>query len=184
MISTRCISAVFEKYAEQYNFNELMMVAQGYQESQLDQSRSSPRSAVGVMQLLPSTAADPVIGIKGIDKDAEKNIQAGINYMSILRDKYLNDPKISEKDKVLMIFAAYNAGPGNLNKFRRLAEKSNLNPDIWFDNVEIAASRIVGTETVQYVSNIYKYYIAYELVKEREAQKASQKTGLSAAQPQ
>jgi membrane-bound lytic murein transglycosylase MltF len=104
--------------------------------------------------------------------------------MSILRDKYLNDPKISEEDKVLMTFAAYNAGPGNLNKFRRLAEKSNLNPDIWFDNVEIAASRIVGTETMQYVSNIYKYYIAYELVKEREAQKASQKTGMSTAQPQ
>jgi len=162
----------------------LMMIAQGYQESQLDQSRKSKRGAVGVMQLLPSTAADPIIGIKGIDKDAEKNIQAGIKYMSVLRDKYLNDPQISDKNRTLMTFAAYNAGPGNLNKFRRLATKSNLDPNVWFNNVEIAASRIVGSETVQYVSNIYKYYIAYELVKQREEEKASHKNALEAVSPE
>ncbi|HVJ44618.1 MAG TPA: transporter substrate-binding domain-containing protein [Dongiaceae bacterium] len=167
----------FRKYADQYKFNDLMMVAQGYQESQLDQSRRSPRGAVGVMQLLPTTAADPLIGINGIDRDAEKNILAGVKYMAVLRDKYLSDPAIGDKSKVLMTFAAYNAGPGNLNKFRRLAEKSGLDPNIWFNNVEIAASRIVGQETVQYVSNIYKYYVAYELVREREARKAAAKAG-------
>lgn len=177
MAKFRKLVGFFEKYATEYKFNDLMMVAQGYQESQLDQSRSSPRGAVGVMQLLPSTAADKSIGITGIDKNAEKNIQAGIKYMALLRDKYLTDPGISDKDKVLMTFAAYNAGPGNLNKFRRLAEKSNLNPDVWFNNVEIAASKIVGQETVQYVSNIYKYYVAYELVKQRQAQKEAAKAG-------
>jgi membrane-bound lytic murein transglycosylase MltF len=169
------LTGFFQKYGEQYRFDDLMMMAQGYQESQLDQSRRSPRGAVGVMQMLPSTAADPLIGINGIDKDAEKNISAGIKYMAVLRDKYLDDPAINDKNKVLMTFAAYNAGPGNLNKFRRLAEKSGLDPNLWFNNVEIAASRIVGQETVQYVSNIYKYYVAYELSRQHAEQRAAAK---------
>jgi membrane-bound lytic murein transglycosylase MltF len=123
------------------------------------------------MQMLPSTAADREIGINGIDASAEKNVQAGAKYMALLRDRYVNDPKISEKDRTLMTFAAYNAGPGNLLRFRSLAEKSGLDPNVWFDNVEIAASKIVGQETVQYVSNIYKYYIAYEMVRRNEAAK-------------
>ncbi len=125
------------------------------------------------MQLLPSTAADPSIGVTGIDKDSEKNIQAGIKYMALLRDKYVNDPAISDKNKLLMTFAAYNAGPGNLRKFRRLAEKMKLDPNVWFDNVEVAAAKIVGVETVQYVSNIYKYFIAYDLVEKRKAKLAA-----------
>jgi len=174
------LAGFFRKYGDQYRFDDLMMMAQGYQESQLDQSRRSPRGAVGVMQMLPSTAADPLIGIKGIDKDAEKNISAGIKYMALLRDKYLDDPTITDKNKVLMTFAAYNAGPGNLNKFRRLAEKSGLNPNLWFNNVEIAASRIVGQETVQYVSNIYKYYVAYELSRQRAEHRAAAKADAEA----
>jgi membrane-bound lytic murein transglycosylase MltF len=174
------LAGIFQTYAKQYSFNELMLMAQGYQESQLDQARRSPRGAVGVMQMLPSTAADPSVGVKGIDASAEKNIMAGTKYMALLRDKYVNDPAISDKDKVLMTFAAYNAGPGNLNKFRRLAEKSGLDKNVWFDNVEVAASRIVGRETVQYVSNIYKYYVAYELVRRREAMRADQKSAINA----
>lgn len=156
--------ALFEKYAEQYDFDHLMMVAQGFQESQLNQKARSPRGAVGIMQLLPSTAADPSVGITGIDEDAERNIQAGIKYMALLRDKYLDDPSLDARSRTMMTFAAYNAGPGNLRKFRRLAEKDGLNPNVWFGNVEVAAARIVGAETVQYVSNIYKYYIAYKLI--------------------
>ncbi|TXH38288.1 MAG: hypothetical protein E6Q98_05325 [Rhodospirillaceae bacterium] len=174
------LAGIFQTYAKQYSFNELMLMVQGYQESRLDQARRSPRGAVGVMQMLPSTAADPSIGVKGIDASAEKNIMAGTKYMALLRDKYLNDPAISDKDKVLMTFAAYNAGPGNLNKFRRLAEKSGLDKNVWFDNVEVAASRIVGRETVQYVNDIYKYYVAYELVRRREAFRENQKSAISA----
>ncbi|MBL8709277.1 MAG: lytic transglycosylase F [Rhodospirillaceae bacterium] len=160
----KSLVALFNKYAQQYHFDHLMMVAQGFQESQLDQSVKSPRGAVGIMQLLPSTATDPVVGISGIDKDAEKNIHAGIKYMSVLRRKYLDDPAIDEKNRTLMTFAAYNAGPGNLRKFRRLAEKDGFDPNVWFGNVEVAAAKIVGSETVQYVSNIYKYYVAYRLI--------------------
>lgn len=165
----KALVALFDKYATEYKFDHLMMVAQGFQESQLNQEVRSPRGAVGIMQLLPTTAADPVVGIDGIDKDAEKNIHAGIKYMSVLREKYLNDPNLSEKNRTLMTFAAYNAGPGNLRKFRRLAEKNGADPDVWFNNVEVAAAKIVGAETVQYVSNIYKYYVAYKLIEQQAA---------------
>jgi len=159
---------LFRQYAGSYSFDHLMILAQGYQESQLDQSRRSPRGAVGIMQLLPSTAADPAVGIKGVETSAERNIQAGVKYLALLRDTYLDDAAIDDKNRTLMSFAAYNAGPGNLRKFRRFAAENGLDPNVWFYNVEVAAARIVGRETVQYVSNIYKYYVAYRLVRERE----------------
>jgi membrane-bound lytic murein transglycosylase MltF len=160
---------LFEKFGDQYSFDPLMIMAQGFQESALNQKARSPRGAVGIMQLLPATAADPAVGIRGIDTDAAKNIEAGAKYLRLLIDKYLNEPAIDEKNRVLMAFAAYNAGPGNLRKMRRLAEKSGLKTNVWFQNVEIGAARLVGHETVQYVSNIYKYYTAYKLVKARAA---------------
>ncbi|WP_312364080.1 lytic transglycosylase F [Ensifer sp.] len=165
---------IFRKHGTTYDFDYLMLMAQGYQESQLDQSRRSPRGAVGVMQLLPSTAADKSVGIKGIDKDQDRNVEAGSKYLRHLVDTYINDPKITPQDQLLFAFAAYNAGPGNLRKFRAKAKDMGLDPDLWFGNVENAAAEIVGRETVQYVSNIYKYYVAYELLAEhaKEAAKA------------
>lgn len=153
----------FKLYGGRYNFDYLMLVAQGYQESMLNQKARSHMGAVGIMQLLPATAADPAINIQGIDKDAGKNIEAGAKYLRLLTDKYLNDPELDSVNRMLMAFAAYNAGPGNLRKFRRLAEKSGHDPNIWFQNVEHAAARITGQETVKYVANIYKYYLAYKL---------------------
>lgn len=158
---------LFEKHAGTYEFDYLMLMAQGYQESQLNQAARSPRGAVGIMQLLPTTAADPVVGIKGIDKSADKNIEAGSKYMRVLADKYLDDPELTPMNKTLLSFAAYNAGPGNLRKFRRLAEKSGLDKNVWFGNVEHSAARVVGRETVDYVGNIYKYYVAYKLAEDK-----------------
>lgn len=160
---------IFNRHASSYGFDHLMLMAQGFQESQLNQKARSPRGAVGVMQLLPTTAKDPTVGISGIDKSADKNIEAGSKYMRLLADKYLNDPQLNQMNKTLMTFAAYNAGPGNLRKFRALAEKSGLNKNIWFGNVEQAAAQMVGRETVDYVGNIYKYYVAYKLVEEKSA---------------
>ncbi|KOF13538.1 transglycosylase [Ensifer adhaerens] len=162
---------IFRKHGDTYSFDYLMLMAQGYQESQLDQSRRSPRGAVGVMQLLPSTAADKSVGIKGIDKDQDLNVQAGSKYLRHLVDTYIADPAITPRNQLLFAFAAYNAGPGNLRKFRAKARDMGLNPDLWFGNVENAAAEIVGRETVQYVGNIYKYYVAYGLLAEhaREA---------------
>jgi membrane-bound lytic murein transglycosylase MltF len=160
---------LFRTYGQQYKFDALMIAAQGYQESKLNQAARSSRGAVGVMQLLPSTAADPAIGITGIAEDPDKNVHAGVKYMRMLVDKYLNDPALDEKNRTLMAFAAYNAGPGNLRKFRAVAVKSGLDPNVWFGNVEHGAASVVGRETVDYVANIYVYYVAYRLAVERDA---------------
>jgi membrane-bound lytic murein transglycosylase MltF len=164
--------AIFQQYGKEYDFDALMLAAQGYQESKLDQSARSHRGAVGVMQLMPSTAADPSIGITGIDSDPDRNVHAGVKYMRLLVDKYLDDPALDDKNRTLMAFAAYNAGPGNLRKFRKLAAESGLDPNVWFGNVEHAAADVVGRETVQYVSNIYKYYVAYRLATERSQERS------------
>lgn len=169
------LGGFFKKHAKTYEFDQLMLMAQGFQESQLNQSARSPRGAVGVMQLLPNTAASPEVAIADIDSSADRNIEAGSKYLRLLADKYLDDPEISPLNRTLMSFAAYNAGPGNLRKFRRLAEKSGLDPNVWFGNVEHAAARIVGRETVDYVGNIYKYYVAYKLVAQKQSQRAVSK---------
>lgn len=161
----------FRRHGANTRFDYLMLLAQGYQESRLDQRARSAKGAVGVMQLLPSTAADPAIGITDIDKYASRNIEAGAKYLRLLADTYLNEDDIDPINRTLMAFAAYNAGPGNLRKFRRLAEKNGHDPDIWFHNVEYTAARLVGQETVRYVANIYKYYIAYKAVEEQRLQR-------------
>ncbi|MDM9620868.1 lytic transglycosylase F [Rhizobium sp. AC44/96] len=165
----KTLVAIFRKHAGEYSFDYLMLIAQGYQESQLDQTRRSPRGAVGVMQLLPATAADKDIGITGIAQSEDRNVEAGAKYLRHLIDVYINDPGITPRDQQLMAFAAYNAGPGNLRKFRKKATELGLDPNIWFGNVENGAAAIVGRETVQYVSNIFKYYIAYTLLEEQMA---------------
>ncbi|WP_457674658.1 transglycosylase SLT domain-containing protein [Thiolapillus sp.] len=159
--------ALFRKYGDRYGFDALALAAQGYQESELDQSRRSHRGAVGIMQLLPSTAADKNVGIKDISTE-ENNIHAGARYLAFLRDRYFSDPSISPEDRMAFSWAAYNAGPAKVRKMRGLAEKMGLDPNRWFGNVEIAAGKIVGRETVRYVANIYKYYIAYRYLMEAE----------------
>jgi membrane-bound lytic murein transglycosylase MltF len=159
--------AAFKRYGDQSSIDYRMLMAQGYQESQLDQSKRSPYGAVGVMQLLLSTGEE--MGVAGIDWDADANVHAGAAYMRRLEDSYVNDPNVDDKNRVLMTFAAYNAGPANLQKFRRLAKQDGYDPNVWFANVESEAAKVVGAETVQYVSNIYKYYVAYSLFVERKA---------------
>ena len=159
----------FKKYGDANNFDYLLLAAQGFQESQLDQSRKSPRGAVGIMQLLPSTAAAKPVGVLGVENSADLNIKAGAIYMRYLRETYVNDPDVDDKNQMLMALAAYNAGPGNLRSFRQITREMGLNPNIWFKNVERGAAKKVGIETVQYVNNIYNYYLAYHSLLEREA---------------
>ena len=90
---------------------------------------------------------------------------------------------MDEKNRVLMTFAAYNCGPGNLQKLRRLASQDGLDPNVWFGNVESEAAKVVGAETVQYVSNIYKYYIAYSLLLERKAAEEAAKQKVETPAP-
>jgi len=164
---------LFRKHGQTYDFDYLMLMAQGYQESRLDQSARSKMGAVGVMQMLPSTAADKAIGIKGIETSADRNIQAGSKYMRLIIKNYLDNPAITPLNRTLLAFAAYNAGPGNLRKMRHVAAKSGLDPNVWFQNVEHAAAQVTGRQTVDYVANIYKYYIAYQMIQARQQQRPS-----------
>ena len=153
---------LFDKYGAKYNMPGLLIAAQGYQESRLDQSVRSSAGAVGVMQLLPSTARDPNVNIPNIDQ-VEGNIEAGTKYLRFIYDRYFaNDGQMSDLDKALFSFAAYNAGPARITNLRNQAEAQGLDRNVWFRNVESVAAKQIGRETVQYVSNIYKYYIAYE----------------------
>jgi len=152
----------FQKYAKQYDFDWLMIAAQAYQESRIDQSMRSPAGAIGVMQVLPSTAKDPNVNIPEIEQ-LEHNVHAGVKYLRFIRDRYFEDEPMDTINKTLFSFASYNAGPARVSSLRREAQKAGYDPNIWFRNVEVIAAKRIGRETVQYVSNIYKYYIAYRL---------------------
>lgn len=154
---------LFQKYGEQYHFDWILLAAQGYQESQLNQERVSPAGALGIMQIKPSTAEGEPVYIKNI-KVAENNIHAGAKFMAFIRETYFNDDKVDDFNKQLFCLAAYNAGPTRISRLRQQAEKMGLDPDKWFKNVEVVAAKEIGRETVQYVSNILKYYVAYKQV--------------------
>lgn len=163
--------AFSKKYGAQYDFDWLMIAAQAYQESQIDQTKASPVGAVGVMQIKPSTASGDPINISGVDEDMEKNINAGVKYLNFIMDNYFKDAKMTNIDRGLFAFASYNAGPNRIAKLRKEAEAEGLNPNVWFNHVEIVAAKEIGAETVNYVSNIYKYYVAYKIVAENTAKK-------------
>ena len=164
----------FQKYSNQYGFDWLMIAALAYQESGIDQSKRSPAGAIGVMQLLPSTAADPNVNIPDI-REMENNIHAGVKYLRFMRDRYFQNERMDDLNKMLFSFASYNAGPAKVSQLRSYARKKGLDPNIWFRNVEIIAAKRIGRETVQYVSNIYKYYVAYRLIVDKLELKAEVK---------
>jgi membrane-bound lytic murein transglycosylase MltF len=153
----------FKTYGDKYDIDYLLVAAQGYQESRLDQNAKSHVGAVGVMQLMPGTGKDMKVGDIS---QTEPNIQAGVKYMRFMIDQYFANEPMDKVNKGLFAFAAYNAGPGRIQSLRKEAEKKGLDPNKWFNNVEIVASQRIGRETVTYVSNIYKYYIAYTLATE------------------
>jgi len=164
---------LFRKYSTQYAFDYLMVAALGYQESRLDQSVRSHAGAIGIMQLLKSTASDPNVGIPGIE-EAENNVHAGVKYLDFLRNRYFTKPEIDSLNRALFSFAAYNAGPARVRGLRDKAGAAGLDPNKWFNNVELIAAKEIGRETVDYVSNIYKYYFAYSTILEQERRRAAE----------
>jgi membrane-bound lytic murein transglycosylase MltF len=152
--------ALFEKYGGKYNFDPLMLAAQGYQESQLNQNARSGVGAIGVMQVMPATGEQMKVGDIHI---TESNIHAAAKYMDQLMTLYFADADLSEGNRPLFAFASYNCGPGNVTKARREAARRNLDPNKWFNNVEIVVAQQIGTQTTTYVRNIYKYYVSYRL---------------------
>lgn len=168
--------SMFQKYGEKYSFDWLMLAALAYQESTIDQSKRSNAGAVGVMQILPSTAKDKNVNIHNI-MEIDPNIEAGTKYIRFMVDRYFDDPNVDDLNKGLFAFASYNAGPAKVAKLRKEAAEAGLDPNVWFRNVEVIAAKRIGRETVQYVSNIFKYYTAYTLVKEQLTQKQAAKKG-------
>ncbi len=157
---------LFQKYSGEYSFDYLMIAAQGYQESLLDQSKKNPSGAVGIMQVIPKYAAASPINIPNVGT-AEGNIHAGVKMLRNIADTYFNDPKIDPTNKTLFVFASYNAGPNRIARLRKEAADQGLDPNVWFNNVELVAAKDIGQETVTYVANIYKYYVAYKLAVEQ-----------------
>jgi membrane-bound lytic murein transglycosylase MltF len=159
--------AIFRKYGAQYSFDPLMLAAQGYQESQLNQNAKSHVGAVGVMQLMPATGAQMQVGDIHL---TEANIHAGTKYMDQLLATYFSDAQFKEGNRPLFAFASYNCGPANVAKARKAAGTRGLDPNKWFNNVELVVAEQIGTETPTYVRNIYKYYVAYKLTLDAQAE--------------
>jgi membrane-bound lytic murein transglycosylase MltF len=159
---------LFRNYAGQYGFDTLSLLAQGYQESRLDQSVHSAVGAIGLMQVMPNT--ETLLHVVDIHQP-DPNVHAGTKFLAELMDVHFKGIPFDEQNRTLFAFAAYNAGPGKVQSLRREAEAQGLNPNVWFDNVERVAAARVGQETVRYVRNIYKYYVAYKLIEEAEAAK-------------
>jgi len=170
---------LFRRYGDRYDVDWLLMAAQGYQESRLNQDARSPVGAIGVMQVMPETGKDLKVGdITQLDA----NIHAGVKYIRLMIDHFYENEPMTNLDKVLFAFAAYNAGPGRVAQLRREAARRGFDPNIWFHNVEYIAEEKIGPETVTYVSNIFKYYIAYHLI-EDELQQRQEAKGLLKAVP-
>jgi membrane-bound lytic murein transglycosylase MltF len=152
---------LFQKYSSNYNVDYLLMMAQGFQESTLNQDAKSSVGAIGIMQLMPATGEQMKVGDI---HEVEPNIHAGVKYIRFMVDRYFANEPMDDTNKLLFAFAAYNAGPGRIHSLREEAGNKGLNPNVWTDNVEMIAAARIGTETVTYVANIYKYYIAYKLI--------------------
>jgi membrane-bound lytic murein transglycosylase MltF len=157
--------ALFEKYGATYGFDPLLLAAQGFQESRLDQNVRSPVGAIGIMQVMPKTGASMRVGDVTV---TEPNIHAGAKYMNTMMTTYFPDAHLDELNRTLFAFASYNAGPSRIARLRSLAAERGLDPDRWFDNVEVIVSEKVGRETTTYVRNILKYYVSYRLMLERQ----------------
>ena len=177
----RALIRIFRRYGNQYGMDWILMAAQGYQESRLDQSARSHVGAIGVMQVMPATGKELKVGdITQI----EPNIHAGVKYIRFMVDQYYAKEPMDDLNKGLFAFAAYNCGAGRVNSLRREAEKRGLDKNVWFDNVERIAAERIGRETVTYVSNIYKYYIAYRLLQGEHLEREAIKKQLQAPRTQ
>ncbi|AZL86872.1 MULTISPECIES: lytic transglycosylase F [Aliivibrio] len=169
----KSLAVLFEQYADKYEFDWLMISAQAYQESKFNNRLVSHMGAVGIMQVLPQTAKEPYINIKKF-RQLEHNIHAGVKYMSFVHKRYFLKPEITEENQMYFSLAAYNAGPANVRKMRRMAVKHGYNPNVWFNNVEIMAQKYVSKEPVHYVANISRYYVIYKQIYKLQAHREQQ----------
>jgi membrane-bound lytic murein transglycosylase MltF len=169
------MAPLFHKYGNEYHFPYLLLAAQGFQESGLNQTLRSKAGAVGVMQIKPSTAAADPIDITGIER-IDRNIEAGAKYLRYMVSHYYANQPMDQVTKGLFALASYNAGPNRIEKLRTLASAKGYDPNRWFNNVEFIAAREIGAETCNYVGNIYKYYLAYKMTTEQNARREASRS--------
>ncbi len=159
---------LFKRFGEQYDLDPYLLAALGYQESRLDQSVRSPVGAIGVMQLLPATGRRMDVG--DITR-LEPNIHAGSRYLRLQVDGIAGSG-LDDFNRVLLALASYNGGQTRIRRLRREAADQGLDPDVWFHNVELTVAREIGRETVQFVRNIYRYYLVFRLREEKRSPSA------------
>lgn len=168
-------SRVFKKYGDKFDLNWILIMAQAYQESTLNQAARSPRGAVGIMQVLPSTAQEWYVNVNSVH-DVDNNVHAGTKYLRYIIDNYFNATDIPVRERILFAMASYNCGPGRILRYRNEAEKQGLNPNEWFNNVEIIAMAHGTNETVKYVRNIFSLYVAYSNTYKLESERSNRKS--------
>jgi membrane-bound lytic murein transglycosylase MltF len=127
------------------------------------------------MQIKPSTARSPEIGVPDVS-GLEDNINAGTKYIRFLMDKYYADLSGDRFNQTLIAFAGYNAGPNRIANLRKKARERGLDDTKWFNNLEWVVAESVGSVTVNYVRNIFQYFIVYSSVYERHLQREKLKT--------
>ena len=158
------LSDHFQREAAAFGLDWLQLMAQGFQESSLNPNAKSPYGAVGIMQVLPSTAE--WLGVTNYN-EVDGNIHAGAKYMARLMKRYRKVNEISKDNRFFFALAAYNAGPGRIRKYRKRALQIGYDPNQWFGNVERVSLRSGNLETVMYVRNILNYTMAYKSAHER-----------------
>jgi len=151
---------LFRKYGEEYGFDPLLLAAQAYQLSRLDQTAESVYGAIGIMQVTPAVGAAMKVGNI---RTVEPNIHAATKYMDQLLARNFEDAELSETNRTLFAIASYQAGAPDIARMRTEAERRGLDPNQWFNNVEIVTAQKLGLRTSAYVRDVYKYYVAYRL---------------------
>lgn len=149
--------SLFRKYGEKYDIDPFLIAAIAFQESRFDQKLIMSSGATGIMQMMPSTARDPNVAMPNIT-NLEVNVHAFAKYFRYMRATYVNQHDISEFDRLMLLLASYNAGPVRLKSLRA----KSADPNVWYESVEWAVWKSVGLETVQYVRNVHRYYIAFK----------------------
>jgi len=132
------LSNHFQREAAAFGMDWLQLMAQGFQESSLNPKAKSPYGAVGIMQVLPSTAE--WLGVMNYN-EIEGNIHVGAKYMARLIKRYAKVSEISKDNRFFFALAAYNAGPGRVRKYRKRAPQLGYDPYQWFGNVERVSLR-------------------------------------------
>ncbi len=161
--------SLFQHAAELHGLDWRLLAALSFAESGYDAEGVGPGGALGLMQLMPSTARafgadDPL--------DPAQNVEAGAKHLSWLFELLADVPAA---DRLAFTLAAYNMGIGHLEDARRLAAEKGLDPSRWADNVALvlplledpaAAGRLPhgrarGAFTAHYVARVLDLYRSY-----------------------